>query len=335
MTKLLVLGAGGPAGWNFIKSVSEAGHEVIGCDTNPYHVELIRKECTCYLIKKRGERSVEEINKIIKKHNITFIHAQPDDEVRWLSENKQYINAITFLPDHDVVLTCQDKKLSGDIWNTNAIGLNKTIIINEVDDVLKAEDVLGFPMWIRATHGAGGKGSTFASNPESVMSWIEYWRYSGKDWKFIAQEYLPGRNIAVHTLWKDGRLIVAQARERLEYIYPNLAPSGITGTPSVQVTTNDGVSEAIEAVKAIDNKPNGVYCVDLKGRKKKLIPTEINVGRFFTTSYFFTQLGLNMPDLYVKLGMDDEVRMYNNVSPLKEGIKYIRHIDMGCVISDK
>ena len=41
-------------------------------------------------------------------------------------------------------------------------------------------------------------------------------------WKFIAQEYLPGKNVAVHTLWKKGELIVAQARERLEYIYPYL-----------------------------------------------------------------------------------------------------------------
>ncbi len=35
--------------------------------------------------------------------------------------------------------------------------------------------------------------------------------------------------------------------------------------------------------------------------------TEINIGRFFTTIHFFTQAGLNMPEIFMKLAFGEPV----------------------------
>jgi carbamoyl-phosphate synthase large subunit len=127
-------------------------------------------------------------------------------------------------------------------------------------------------------------------------------------------------------------------RERLEYIYPHLAPSGITGTPSVQRTIHDKEVNKIgtEAVLAIDSNFNGIACVDLKEDEKGIpCATEINAGRMFTTSYFFSFASkvflhnyyANIPYIYVKLAYKETVPNIPKYDVLPENVYWIRHID--------
>jgi carbamoyl-phosphate synthase large subunit len=167
---------------------------------------------------------------------------------------------------------------------------------------------------------------------------MRYWRGRRKNWRFIAQEHLSGRNLAFHSLWKEGELVTSMSRERLEYIYPHLAPSGITGTPAVQRTIHDERVNEIgtEAVLAIDPKFNGIACVDLKENSEGTpFVTEINAGRMFTTSYFFSFASkvlrsdyyANLPYLYVKLAYKEAIPKLPEYNVLPENVYWIRHID--------
>jgi carbamoyl-phosphate synthase large subunit len=88
---------------------------------------------------------------------------------------------------------------------------------------------------------------------------------------------------------------------------------------------------------SLDEEATGIFCVDLKEDKNGMIcPTEINAGRFFTTSYFFTSAGVkfnvpkaNMPYLYVKLAYDEEIPEGEKYSILPDNLFWIRHIDCG------
>ena len=86
------------------------------------------------------------------------------------------------------------------------------------------------------------------------------------------------------------------------------------------------------AILALDPQPRGVYCVDIKesadGTAKV---TEINAGRFFTTSNFFAAAGCNMPDMLVRLAMGDDVTPVGS-SPLEPDLYWIRMVDMGFVL---
>ncbi len=331
--RIMVTGCGGPASINFTKSLRDSQEKmhIVGVDSNKYYIHLSDADKKFIIPKSTESGYIDAINEIIKKESIGLLHPQPDIEVKVVSENREKINAPIFLPKKKTIEICQDKFVFSDILKRNGILTPKTFLIKTEEDLGKIEGQLKFPYWLRAKEGAGGKGSTLVQNTEQGKAWIKYWRFRG-DWDFIAQEYLPGRNIAFQSLWKDGELVTSQARERIEYIYPHLAPSGITGTPGVAVTVSreDINKIATDTVLAIDKEATGIFCVDMKENESgQPVATEINVGRFFTTSYFFTKAGINMPYYYVKLAYKESIPELPKYNAIPAGIYWIRHIDAG------
>jgi len=278
-TNILVLGAGAPAGVNFIDSLLLKGISCYGTDSNNYHIHLANGHALkTYLIPHYKENThLEAINKIIKQKKIDFLYPQPTVEVKFISDNRDKINCKIFLPKKETIDICQDKYASAVIWFNN--GLCKEPFLIDVRAHLAKQELnyalekYGRKIWLRATKGSGGLGATPVENVETGYHWIRYWRSKdwrkNKDWdqwEWMVQPYLSGRNMAWHSVWKDGELICSQARERLEYIYPFLAPSRITGTPVVQRTLNEENINSISelSVLAIDKKPYLFFCVDLK-----------------------------------------------------------------------
>jgi len=63
--------------------------------------------------------------------------------------------------------------------------------------------------------------------------------------------------------------------------------------------------------------------------------TEINIARFFTTHLFFTQAGLNMPHIFVRLAFGEEPPEFGRkLNPLPSGLAWIRGMDMEPVLTD-
>ena len=338
--RILATGAGGPAGINFVMSLKLAPEKLylVSTESDQYRIHLAPTETKYAVPPATSVDYVEKLNEIIEKEKIEFLHPQPDIEVAVISAEREKIQAHTFLPSKEAVLMCQDKYESAKRWKHKGVPVARTMPIENEADIEKALELLGMPLWIRATQGAGGVGSTPASNKATAIAWMRYWRGRNKNWKFIAQEHLGGRNLAFHSLWKEGELVTSMSRERLEYIYPHLAPSGVTGTPAVQRTIHDErVNEVgTEAVLAIDPKFNGIACVDLKENDEGTpFVTEINAGRMFTTSYFFSFASkmlrgdyyANLPCLYVKLAYKEAIPKLPEYDVLPENVYWIRHID--------
>ena len=340
MKKILVTGAGGPAGVNFIMSLRIVPEKIfiVGTEVNKYFIHLAPTDKKYLVPRATDVDYIDKLNEIIEKEKIEFLHAQPDIEVAVISENREKLEANVFLPSKEAIRVCQDKLESARVWQKSGVPVARTMELSDESDVDKAFEELGSPIWIRARHGAGGRGSTPAYNRETALSWINYWNSRGVNWRFIAQEHLPGRNIGFHSLWKDGELVTSMARTRLEYIYPHLAPSGVTGTPSVQKTIHDAAVNEIgtKAVLAIDRNFNGIACVDLKENREGIpCATEINAGRMFTTSFFFSYASkvlrkdhyANIPYLYVRLAFKEDIPDIPKYNILPENIYWIRHID--------
>ena len=340
MKRILCTGAGGPAGINFTMSLRAAPEKLalVGTDSNEYFLHLAITESKYLVPRAKDPAYIDRLNEIIKKEKIDFLHAQPDIEVEVVSEKREKLNAPVFLPSKAAVKACQDKLESARVWKKKNVPVARTIKVRKDEDIDRAFAEFGSPIWVRARHGAGGKGSTPADNRETAVAWIKYWRSRGVDWEFIAQEHLPGRNIAFHSLWKDGELVTSMARERLEYIYAYLAPSGITGTPAVQRTVHDEAvnKTGTDAVLSIDSKFSGIASVDLKENAAGVpCVTEINPGRMFTTSYFFSfaskvirkDFCANIPYLYTKLAYKETVPEMPKYNVLPADVYWIRHMD--------
>lgn len=339
MKKILVTGAGGSAAYNFIKSLRQTPEKVkiIGTDSQKFHLPLSGADKKYVLPPATDKNYIDELNSVIEKEKVEFIHPQPDIEVSVISENRDSLRAKTLLPEKKTIRVCQDKMLLNSVLRSRGIPVPESRLIKNREDLSYLYKIM-IPkhnkLWLRAIKGAGSRASLPIAKLSHANFWIDYWKTNkGIGFgNFMLSEYLPGKEFAFQSLWMNGRLVTSQARERIEYVFGNLTPSGQSSSPSVArtVSRNDVNKIATSAVLAVDPLATGIFCVDLKENRSGIpCVTEINAGRFFTTSFFFTSAGLNMPFLYIKLGFGENIVKVKKYNPLPSNLYWIRMIDMG------
>jgi len=317
--RILVTGCGGAASANFIKSLrmSDERYYIVGTDSNKYRLELSHTDVSYQMPLASDPSYVEKLNEIIHMENIQMVHAQPDPEVLFLSNNREKIDAIINLPAKETVQLCQDKYA----------------LINRLrqNNIPVAEARSYGKRWYRATKGAGGKASLIITTESEIKMWRDYWRKREPGIKFMLSEFLPGPEYAWQSLWWNGKLIVSQARQRLEYLFGYLTPSGQTSSPTVAKTVHNSTvnQTCTDAILAVDSKATGIFCVDLKENDKGVpCVTEINAGRFFTTSNFITEAGCNMPHYHAKLSMGDKMPPLQQYNPVEKDLYWVRGMDV-------
>lgn len=337
MKRILVLGAGGSPATNFIRSLRSVREKfyIVGTDADKYY--LMRSEADKnYLVPWIKDKTYFAVMQtIIKKEKIAFIHIQTDNELRFFGEHRAEIPARLFLPNQHVIEICQDKYLSFEKWKQAGIKVPDTMIVTTKEDLQKAFEKFGGKIWLRATSGAGGRGSFPTNDFKTAVAWLDFQK--GWDGTFTAAELLTPHSVTWMSLWHNGELVVAQGRKRLYWELAKISPSGITGATGAGLTVSDKVLDKIaqQTIFAIDQKPHGLYGVDLTYDDNGIPnPTEINIGRFFTTHHFFTQAGVNMPYIYLKLAFNERVpKITRRINPLPNGLVWIRGMDFKPVLT--
>lgn len=337
MKRILICGAGGTPATNFVRSLRMMNDKVflVGVDCDKF--TLHRAETDIKLLVPKADDScyIDIINKIIEEYDLEFIHLQNDKEIEVISENREKIKAKVFLPSKETIRICLDKFSSYESWEKAGIKVPKTVMINNQQDLTVAFEKYGPKLWLRDIKGAAGNGSFPTDDFEEAVNWINF----KKGWgHFTAAECLTDDSVTWMSIWFEGRLIVAQGRRRLYWELANRAPSGITGITGTGVTYSDPKFDnlAVRVVKAIDSAPHGIYSVDMTyDRQGMPNPTEINIGRFFTTHLFFTKAGLNMPEIFVKLAYGEKFKEPSKVfNPLPDGLAWVRGMDFEPILLD-
>ncbi|MBU1122413.1 MAG: carboxylate--amine ligase [Candidatus Omnitrophica bacterium] len=308
----------------------------MGLDCNKYYLQRAETQEKHLIPTADKPYYIDFLKEMIQETKPDLLYMQPDQEIAVVSRYRQELNAKVFLPDDETIQLCQDKFVSFQRWKQAGIKVPENIVINNPDDLKEAFSSFGTPLWIRAIISpGGGKGSFKAPDFDIAKAWIDYCKGWGN---FVAAQCLREDSITWQSIWKDGELIVAQGRKRLYWEFGNRAPSGVTGLTGAGVTVSDPVVDDIaqKCVLAIDTKPNGIFSVDLTYDFDGVPnPTEINIGRFFTTHLFFTRAGLNMPYIFVKLALGQECPVpakKKNVLP--SDLVWIRGMDFHPVLTD-
>lgn len=339
MKKLLITGAGGSAANNFIKSLKMSNEDfyVVGTDINKFHLEITKVDKKYILPKVSDSTYLLKLNELIEKEGIEFVHAQPDVEVAFISKNRKKIKARTYLPKSETIEICQNKVILVNKLFKEGLSVpesyhikGKKFLKSAVKKLLKNNDKL----WVRAIRGAGSRAALPIKSYNQALCWINYWRENRglRFTDFMISEFLPGREYAFQSIWKDGEIITSQARERMEYLFGNITPSGQTSTPSIAKTVhNDVVNKlATKAVLTIDKEATGIFCIDMKENKEgKPCVTEINAGRFFTTSNFFAKAGSNMPYYYLKMAYGENIPELPKYNAIQKDLYWVRVVDAG------
>lgn len=337
MKRILVTGAGGAPATNFVRSlrlVKDEQFHLIGLDADKYYLQRAETDERYLAPFCSDPQYIPYLNSIIKDTGAELIFAQPDVEIEYISDHREEIDCKVFLPAKETVKICQNKYLSFEKWKAAGLTVPDTMMINDENDLKEAFKVFGPKIWLRAVQGAFGKGSLPTENYDQAKAWMDFQRGWGT---FSAAVCLRPESITWQSIWNNGELVVAQGRKRLYWEFANRAPSGITGLTGTGVTINDPVLDdlALKTIHAIDTKPHGIFSVDMTYDVRGVPnPTEINIGRFFTTHLFFSAAGLNMPHIFVKLAYGEELPpIPKKVNPLPEGLAWVRGMDIEPVLT--
>ena len=335
MKRIIVAGAGGAAALNFTRSLRLADEPfyLIGIDSSNHY--LARAETDeRHLVPRANEAEyLPVIQQIAAESQAEMIFAQSDAEVSVLSDRRDDLAIRTFLPGRRTVSLCQDKFETYRLWAEAGLRVPDTQLIRTVAELERfmAENN---DIWLRPITGAAGIGSLHTDSVDEAKTWLDF----NQGWgNFTIAAYLSPDSVTWQSIWNRGELIVAQGRRRLYWEFANRAPSGITGITGAAVTVADEQVDEIShrAVMAVDAEPHGIFSVDLTyGPDGVPNPTEINIGRFFTTHLFFTTAGLNMPEIAMRLAFGEEPpALERTINPLKPGLVWIRGVDKEPVLT--
>ncbi|MFY0604274.1 MAG: hypothetical protein JXQ93_10010 [Flavobacteriaceae bacterium] len=337
MKKVLIAGCGGAPSEGVVNSLNlcTKGDEVIGMGSEPTDLILSKAKRKYIIPYANTDTYEEELLKIINKEKPNLVHFQNDLEIFEASKIRNKIletGTNLFMPNHHVIDTCVNKYKSYVKWKDAGVKVPQNIFLNTIEDLEKSFSDLandnGF-IWLRASSiGGGGKGALPTNDFDFAKKWID----NHKGWgDFVAAEMLTPDTVTWLSIWYHGELIVAQTRIRKGWTHSNRTLSGVTGVTKVgQTYSNDTVNNvALEAIKSIDNKPHGIYGVDMaydiNGYPN---PTEINISRFFTTVLFFTKAGLNMPKIFKDIILHNEFpKLKQKINPLEDGLLWLRGMD--------
>jgi hypothetical protein len=339
MAKIQLGAAGGAPTNNFIKSLRASARKdhLIGTSCVPSDLFLADVDERYILPPAKSPQYAEALFSLIRQVKPDFMHAQNDYEVQAVSQLREQITALgvkLYLPSKETVENCIDKAKSYQFWQDAGLRVPKTILIHNEADLQRAFAELGSKIWLRAIVGGGGRGALPTDSFSFAKAWIDHYRGWGV---FTAAEMLGEKSVTWQSIWHQGELVVAQTRRRLSWNFGDRTLSGVTGITGVGETCSDaGVDQiAHDAIFAIDKKPHGIFSVDLTYDQKGFPnPTEINIGRFFTTHYFFTKAGLNFPEIFCNIALDQKFpQLAKKINPLPDGLLWIRGMDVEPVLT--
>ena len=336
MAKILVAGAGGAPSEGVIKSLLKAGHDVAGMGSEPTDLILSAATRKYYQPYANTSEYKTSLIRVIKHEKPELIHFQNDLEIFQASMLREEIHATgckTFMPKHDVIDTCVYKFKTWQKLKLAGVRVPENQMIGNEDDLRHAFAQLADKngkIWLRSSSiGGGGKGALPTASYEFAKQWIDHYKGWGD---FVAAQMLTSETVTWISIWYEGELIVAQGRVRQGWTHGNRTISGVTGVTKVGKTYSEHKVDAIAmaTVRAVDPKPHGIFGVDMTYDENGVPnPTEINISRFFTTILFFTEAGLNLPAIFVELGLTGKTSTKKGtISPLKDGLMWLRGMDV-------
>jgi hypothetical protein len=337
MKKILLSEAGGTLTRNVVMSLARARrrYHLIGVSSSRHELAMAGTDET-YLVPRADDPSfIPVLVGIIRDTKPDLLHSQHDAVIKVLAHHRDELPVKMFLPRTETIDACVDKFESYRRWQEAGVPVPETVEIGSPADLRRAFERLGPELWIRLKEGGGGAGALRVSNPKFARVWIDHYQGWGR---FTAARPLGTESVTWSSIWHHGRLLVAQSRKRLNWLFANRAPSGVTGVTGVGLTIRDAKIDALalKAIRAVDPAPHGIFSVDMThGPDGELYLTEINIGRFFTTIHFFTAAGVNFPDIFFSLALGDKPpKLPRKVNPLRPGLLWIRGMDTEPVLTD-
>jgi len=334
--RLLVVGAGSGAGNSLIRSLraGDPSFVVVGCHDDRFTLKKSTAERNFLVPRATEPGFVAALRRIVEAEKIDLVIPNTDIDVWAISRARRRIPCRLFLPRHAVVELCQDKYALTVFLRTRGVPVPRTYPVTSRAAIRKIYGRLrsGTRAWCRIRRGSGSRGAVPVASPRQAVNWIRFWEeMRGVSARaFTLAEYLPGRDFACQSVWKDGQLVLIKTCERISYFGGGSQPSGASSISALAKTVVEPrVAEvSADAIRVLDRRISGAFSVDLKENVGGVpCVTEINVGRFITMMNLFDLTGKhNMALAYVRLALDEPLHVAD-VYDAVEDHYFVRDVD--------
>lgn len=334
---VLVTGAGGGGSNNLINSLRASGLDLCIYGSNLAARFLAKSNADRNFLLPAATESdyIGSLAYLVERESIELVIPNSDREVRRISVERDKLPCHIFLPPVDTVEICQDKyKMYLELTRAR-LPIARSYQLNSYDDIEPAFEALagsGDRFWVRIRRGSGSRGATWVKNAEQARAWISMWDelrgYSVDN--FMISEFLPGRDYAFQSVWRDGELVVCKMCERLTYFFGANRLSGMSSTPETARTIRDdkALETIIKAIRTVCDRPHGNFSLDLKGDANgNMCITEFNVGRFCMITPIFDLTGqVNTAEVYVRTAFG-EIMQIDDPIDIEEDMYLLRDLD--------
>ncbi|WP_158863409.1 ATP-grasp domain-containing protein [Leifsonia sp. AG29] len=286
-TRVLVTGAGGPAGVAVIRSlVARPDVEVLAADMDGWAsgLYLVAAENRRIVPPGRSAVFVDELIRMCRDDRVDVLFSTVDVELPGLAERRDDLRAVGALlaaPSHDTLVTCLDKHaLVKRVEGSARVPVTR---------LLNGEGVGAdwrFPVIVKPRSGAGSRGVRLVADRVALEE-------LGVDESLIIQENLPGDEFSVDVLaGLDGEVIAAVPRSR-ERVDSGVSIAGRTVKRAELSDTAAAVARAIGLT--------GVANVQLRYSSEG-VPALLEVNPRFPGALPLTiASGVDMPSLLLDL----------------------------------
>jgi glutathione synthase/RimK-type ligase-like ATP-grasp enzyme len=333
---VLVLGAGAGFGNSVIRSLraGDARLVVLGAHHDRFVLQKSAADHN-YLIRRVEESGAgSSLLAVVRQARVDLVIPTSDAQVTALSRLRRQLGSAVLLPRHHVIARCQDKYALTRFLRARGLPVPRTYPVRRLEEIATvfARLSAGGRVWCRVRRGSGSLGAVPVKTAEQARNWIRHWAdmRGVPPRAFTLSEYLPGRDFACQSVWRDGRLVLTKTCERLSYFGGGSQPSGVSSIAALAktVVAPRVVEICTAAVRALDPEISGAFSIDLKedARGEPCI-TEINAGRFITMLNLFDLAGRhNMTSVYVRLACGEPVFLATPYDAV-EDFYFVRDVD--------
>src|SRR5438105_15709016 len=222
--RVLLPGAGTGAGNNLIRSLRAdySGLVIVGADPDRFTLRNSKANRNYLLPPAHHPRFVDTLRQIIEREEIDLLFPNTDGDVSLASDLRDVLPCRVFLPSKAVIERCQDKYELSRFLQAHDVPVAVTYPVSDLESLsgIFARLTPSGRAWCRIRSGYASRGAAPVDSAEDARAWIGYWqRMRGVPAAlFTLAEYLPGRDFACQSLWKDGRLVLMKTVERLAFL---------------------------------------------------------------------------------------------------------------------
>lgn len=197
--RVLLTGAGGPAGLSLARQLHALGHEAVGADMNPVEDSpLVAFET---VLAAREPKMIGQLIEIVAKHGVDVFIPSVSDELPFVADAVEQgrFDVPVIIGDPAAVHTAHDKYLTMRALDAAGVGVPRYGLPSEYPSAEAALAAFGGPIIVKPRVGRGSRGVMLVRSAAGVE-----WSTLGDDQ--VVQAFAPGQEYApmVHAPLREG-----------------------------------------------------------------------------------------------------------------------------------